>query len=240
MTRKRDPAEGPETEPSSPEGRATDRMTEQSASKEEPAPKRARVVIQIAIISLIAAGVSALLLAGRDPGRSSAREPSSPAARRCDVAGVISEGERIPADCLIEPMDGGPFVSLKEAQAGKPFVINFWASWCVYCIREMPDFQRVYERAAGRVSFLGLDLLNIQGETRSAAAKLAGETGVRYPLGYDEGAELYARMTPRLLMPTTILVRADGRVAFRQFGPLTARQLQDLIRKHFGIELEGE
>lgn len=201
--------------------------------------RRRNRTIEIVIIVLILAGVSALIVARREPQRSSARGQSSPATRGCDVPGIISEGERIPASCLIESLEGGRFVSLKEAQGGKPFVINFWASWCVYCIEEMPDFQRVYARAAGRISFLGLDLLDVQGETRSAAVRLAGETGVRYPLGYDEGAELYARLTPRLLMPTTILVRADGRVAFRQFGPLTARQLQDLIRKHLGIVLEG-
>lgn len=206
-----------------------------------PPPDRRRPgrVIEIAVILIIVVGVSALLVARREPQRSSVRGERSPASRRCDAPGLISEGERIPSDCLIEALEGGRFVSLQEAQAGKPFVINFWASWCVFCIEEMPDFQRVYERAAGRVSFLGLDLLNVQGETRGAAIRLAGETGVRYPLGYDQGAELYARLTPRLLMPTTIFVRADGRVALRQFGPLTAVQLQDLIRKHFGIELEG-
>lgn len=216
-------------------------MTEQEVAPGEPAPKHTRTgrVIQVAVISLIVAGVAALLVVRREPGSSSVRRSTSVTSRNCDVPGIISEGERIPSDCLIETMDGGRFVSLKEAQAGKPLVINFWASWCVYCIKEMPDFQRVYERAAGRVSFLGLDLLNVQGETRSEAMRLAAETGARYPLGYDEGAELYARMTPRLLMPTTILVRTDGRVAFRQFGPLTASQLQDLIRKHFGIELGG-
>ncbi|MGH2726904.1 MAG: TlpA family protein disulfide reductase [Actinomycetota bacterium] len=201
--------------------------------------RRTRRAAEVAIIVLVVAGISGLLIARRGSQPSGSRGIGGPAGRGCDVSGVISEGERIPDDCLFETLPDGKFVSLGQARDGKPLVLNFWASRCLYCIKEMPDFQRVYEQASGRVAFLGLDLLGVQGETKSAAVKLAGETGVHYPLGYDQGAELYARLTPRLLMPTTILVRASGVVALRQFGPLTADQLRDLIRKHLDVDLEG-
>ena len=157
--------------------------------------------------------------------------------RNCDFkSGLVSVGERLPADCTFEPLDGGKVITLKEFRGEKPMVLNFWASWCVYCIDEMPDFQRVYAALDGRVAFLGLDLLSIQGETKPAATALARKTGVRYPLGYDEGGIIYGHFAPRLLMPVTVLVRSNGILAHRQFGPLNAARLRELIRIHLGVE----
>ena len=123
-------------------------------------------------------------------------------------------------------------VSIGEFRAGRPIVLNFWASWCTFCIKEMPDFQRVHDDVGDRVPFLGLDLLGVQGETRGAATTLAARTGVSYPLGYDADGALYLRLSPRVLMPTTVFVRADGTIALRQFGPLTEQQLRGLIDEH--------
>lgn len=165
---------------------------------------------------------------------------SPPADRACgELRGFLSEGERLPGECLIESFDERSYVSIDEFPEGKPLVLNFWASWCVFCIKEMPDFQRVYERVAGRVAFLGLDLLGVQVETRSAAEALAARTGVQYPLAYDEDGELYLQLSPRLLMPTTIFVRADGVIAYRQFGPLDEQELERMIATHLGVEMGG-
>lgn len=107
---------------------------------------------------------------------------------------------------------------------------------CAACSRSPFNFQRVYAALDGRVAFLGLDLLSIQGETKPAATALARKTGVRYPLGYDEGGIIYGHFAPRLLMPVTLLIRSNGILAHRQFGPLDAARLRELIRIHLGVE----
>ena len=68
-----------------------------------------------------------------------------------------------------------------------------------------------------------------------AAASLASQTGVGYPLGFDEAGALYFRMAPSLLMPTTVFVRADGTLAYRQFGPLREDRLRELIHEQLGV-----
>jgi thiol-disulfide isomerase/thioredoxin len=160
--------------------------------------------------------------------------------RNCAGTTTLEEGSAFPSMCLVQRFGDAKTQSIGELRGDKPMIVNFWASWCVYCIKEMPDLQRAYERAAGRVSFVGLDLLGVQGETPRAAATLAGKTGVRYPLAYDRDGVLYHQVCPcggRPLMPATVFVRADGTVAFLKFGPLTDSDVRSLIRTHLGVEV---
>jgi thiol-disulfide isomerase/thioredoxin len=148
--------------------------------------------------------------------------------------GITSVGEAVPAKCTLERLDGGTLTigNLK----GKPAVLNFWASWCTYCVAEMPAFERAHVALAGRVTFVGADLLEIQGETRTAAQRFAGSTGVRYALVYDTGAILYGYFGgARPTLPVTIFVKSNGIVAFRQFGPLTESKILALVRTKLGV-----
>src|SRR5205823_8216723 len=107
------------------------------------------------------------------------------AQRQCTGTMLLEQGTTFPGDCIVQDFAGGTSQTIAQLRGGKPMIINFWASWCVYCIKEMPDLQRASERVAGRVSFLGLDLLGVDGETPGAAARLAQRAGAHYPLAYD-------------------------------------------------------
>ncbi|MGH7860154.1 MAG: TlpA family protein disulfide reductase [Candidatus Binatia bacterium] len=112
---------------------------------------------------------------------------------------------------------------------GRPLVLNYWASWCLFCIEEMPDFQNVYERVKDRVHFIGVNVR----DDLSAARGLAKATGVKYPLASDPKGEIYQRLRG-VAMPTTWFVDKVGRIVERFSGPLTAPELADRIREHFG------
>lgn len=147
--------------------------------------------------------------------------------------GITSVGEKIPLDCTLERLDGA---TLRTADLiGTPSVINFWASWCTFCIAEMPDFQKVYASLGNKVTILGADLLGVDGETKSLATTFAGRTGVKYSLVYDEGGLLYGHFSAQLIMPVTIFVNAKGVVAFRQFGPLKEARIREILRTKLGV-----
>ncbi|MGH2770355.1 MAG: TlpA family protein disulfide reductase [Actinomycetota bacterium] len=170
------------------------------------------------------------------PGASKPSGAPAASSRRCGSSDpVLSEGQPIPGECRVEMPAGGGMRTIADLQDARPMVINFWASWCTFCIREMPDFQAVYESMGDRVAFLGLDLLGVEGESRAAAASFARRSGVRYPLAFDSDGLFYSRLSPRLLMPTTVLIRPDGTIAHRQFGPLDAESLRELIGRHLGV-----
>src|SRR5947208_10602009 len=110
----------------------------------------------------LAVGSVLLASCGHAAGNAIEKPPSA-AQRKCGPNGLLSEGERLPDDCILETLDGGQRVTLGVLRHNKPVVINFWATWCPYCIKEMPDLERTYTRLQNRVEVIGLDLLNVQG-----------------------------------------------------------------------------
>lgn len=114
---------------------------------------------------------------------------------------------------------------------GHPLVINYWASWCGFCIAEMPGFQKAYERVGSNVAFLGVDVL----DQIDAAKKLRNQTAVKYTLATDRDASVFRQLGGNLGMPTTFFVDREGFVVERYVGPLTLTELNSRLRKHFGI-----
>lgn len=188
---------------------------------------RVRALAGLLVLAALAAACGSGSGAPRAKG-----SPSGPVLPDCRPHGILDPGDEIPG-CSFERLDGG-ILSL-AALRDRPLVINFWASWCAFCIKEMPAFQRTYERLAGRVEIVGMNTLDVQGETRSAALEFARRTGVSYPLAYDRRGLLYSNFALRTVMPMTIFVRAGGLIAFRRFGPLDERSLMRTIQDELGV-----
>lgn len=108
--------------------------------------------------------------------------------------------------------------------AGTPMVVNFFASWCVPCVREMPDFEQVHQDLGDRVAFLGL---NMQ-DSVTRGRELVDETGVTYDIGRDPDGSLLAQFGG-VAMPTTALVDADGTIVRIMSGGTTASELRAAI-----------
>lgn len=111
-----------------------------------------------------------------------------------------------------------------QAFEGTPVVVNFFASWCAPCIREMPDFEEVHQERGGEVTFLGI---NVQ-DRSDALADLLDRTGVTYEIGLDPRGDLLNAFGATV-MPTTVLVTAEGRLAALHGGELSADALRALI-----------
>src|SRR3546814_18650266 len=93
----------------------------------------------------------------------------------------MEAGEReAPSFALPGLVDEGDAVRLSDHR-GSPVVLNFWASWCAPCRREMPALAPVSAELAGRVSFIGID----HPDRREEALALLPQTGFRYPTAFD-------------------------------------------------------
>ncbi|MDA8367991.1 MAG: TlpA disulfide reductase family protein [Actinomycetota bacterium] len=132
-------------------------------------------------------------------------------------------GGAAPAFALPELTDPSATLSLAQLR-GRPVLVNFWASWCVPCRKEMPVLEAAYRRVGSRVAFLGVDT----NDTRAAALSFLRQTGVTYPSVYDPhgtAATAYGLFG----LPTTVFVSPKGRILERNVGALSSDSLSQGI-----------
>jgi len=130
--------------------------------------------------------------------------------------------------------------TLKDAQgqdvslasfAGKPLVINLWATWCPPCRLETPQLVDLYARFRARgVTIVGVST----DDTPEAVRAFADEFKVDYPMlvGLNED-DFLAAMGYEGSLPMTVFVRADGTVAHRMIGIATTSSWERRILSLF-------
>lgn len=108
---------------------------------------------------------------------------------------------------------------------GKPVLINFWATWCPPCRRELPALQAVYEKYGDQIGFMAVDVK----ESPTVVASFVQQLGLTFPIGFDETGEVSHTAYQVRGLPTTILVDARGVVAKRHVGPLDEATLDSYL-----------
>ena len=113
--------------------------------------------------------------------------------------------------------------------AGSPLIVNFFASWCAPCVKEMPDFQRLHERHGERFQIIGLA---VEGER--PARRLVESTGVTYPVGLDD-SDLLVELGG-VAMPTTVFISKQGELLESHSGVFNYSNLISRTEKLFSDE----
>lgn len=125
---------------------------------------------------------------------------------------VVFDGDMAP-DFTVQLTDGST-MTLSEMR-GKLVMIQFTASWCGVCRREMPHIEsEIWQRHMADPDFVlvGID----RDEPLETVKAFAGQTGVTYPLGLDPGADIYAKYALRDSGITrNVLIGRDGRIIKR-------------------------
>lgn len=119
---------------------------------------------------------------------------------------------------------GSSKVSLSD-YAGKPVIVNFWASWCSPCQQETPLLASWYRQEKGRVALVGLD----ENDTKSAALSFAHAKDVTYPLGFDPQT-IAASAYGVIALPQTFFLNARHQIVARVYGAVTTGDLTKDVR----------
>ncbi|KGM56470.1 hypothetical protein N799_04395 [Lysobacter arseniciresistens ZS79] len=133
-----------------------------------------------------------------------------------DGLAVAVRGEPIPPLTLPD-LQGEP-ATLPADYAGRPLLVNFWASWCGPCIEEMPEL----DRFAATQGANGVQVVGIALDEPDAVRAFLQHTPVDYPIlldvagPADTGVQLG---NARGVLPYTVLVDAQGRLVKQKIGP---------------------
>lgn len=131
---------------------------------------------------------------------------------------------------------GGKPLSLSTFK-GKPLIINLWASWCGYCVRELPSLDRL----AARMRQKGGDVLTIvvlENSIHRAISSFENQSLQHLKFYYDERGEVAkAFQAAGGGLPLTIFVNKNGCEVYRHRGALEwdGPRAEELIRQHLGI-----
>lgn len=137
-----------------------------------------------------------------------------------------AEGLSPAEDFSMISMDGRE-LALSNLQ-GKPVVLNFWASTCGPCKREMPEFQSAYEEYGDRVDFVMLNVPNFNGETNEDALALIQNSGYTFPVYFQIGEEASIKYGVTSI-PRTYFITAEGTIATYAFGSISKEALTNGI-----------
>jgi cytochrome c biogenesis protein CcmG/thiol:disulfide interchange protein DsbE len=167
-------------------------------------------VLTAVVALLITGGCSAV--AGASPGARAANQTTqgAPQARNFSLTGLGRGGR----------------VSL-AAYAGRPLILNFFASWCAPCQRETPLLASFYAGRHGRVAVVGIDA----NDTAAAALRFLRKSAVGYPVGSDPFPASTATSYGVLALPQTFFLDARHRIVWHVVGPVTHADLMS------GVEL---
>lgn len=181
----------------------------------------------VAVVAVLAvAGLLALVLvlAGGGDGSESAGAAGG-RGRTVSVGGGSAEVGAPAPGFTLPGLDGGT-VSLDD-DAGKPVMVNFWASWCHPCRKEFPLFEAAQAKYAKRgLRIIGVSFRDIPADSRAFVA----EQGAEWDFARDPDGALAETYGVRAV-PQTFFIDPDGTIVSRVFGITSAEDLDAEIHK---------
>ena len=109
---------------------------------------------------------------------------------------------------------------------GKVVWVNFWASWCVPCKKELPDIQKLYDEKRAD----GLEVLTVNWkDDRDTAQQFFDSRSLTLPLLFDSAGKVYDQYRLQGL-PDSFFIDRDGKIAALQFGFLTEEKMRQRLK----------
>ena len=116
---------------------------------------------------------------------------------------------------------------------GKPIVINFWATWCPPCKRELPDFDKLCKEYGDKVVFMMVNLTDGRRDTVDGTKNFVSKNGYTFPVYFDteyNGADAYNVSS----IPQTTFIDANGNVYTTRIGAMNETVIRSYINALLG------
>lgn len=113
---------------------------------------------------------------------------------------------------------------------GRVVVLNFWATWCVPCKKEMPDLAAIQNEYAP----LGVQVIGAAGDAQTDSAKVlkfTREFKVNFPVWLGATTNDMKRFGVGQLLPATVIIDRSGKIVWRQIGIIKPAELRKELDK---------
>ena len=127
-------------------------------------------------------------------------------------------------------LDGG--AAKLEDFRGKVVLLDFWATWCLPCVKSMPELQKLHDRLSGEgFTVVGMSIDEGKKAPEKVRDFVAGR-GVGYPILIDNGKASAMTAFNVAVVPTMFLIDAQGRIVGQWTGETDLKQVEAEIAKH--------
>jgi thiol-disulfide isomerase/thioredoxin len=145
----------------------------------------------------------------------------------------LTDPEPVPT-LTVQDLDGRPISS--DDWRGKTTVVNFWATWCLPCLQEIPDFIALQEKYPDHVQFIGFSM---DEGPADQVKQFVADHQVTYPVAIV-GDGVAAQFGGVFGLPTSFIVDPEGRVVQRHIGLVSPDLYEQEIRSLAGLPINQE
>ena len=115
-----------------------------------------------------------------------------------------------------------------ENYKGKVIFLNFWATWCPPCKKEMPDIENIYKEYGENKK--DVVILGVNSEKENEVKKFLKDKGYTFPTLIDENSEVMRKYFIQAF-PTSFVIDKKGNVYGYVMGGLTKEQIKQVIEE---------
>ena len=180
--------------------------------------KSTRLKGWLTIVGLI---ITILAIAG---GTLSCKTPSPPDSTPSPLEVAPEVGKQAP-DFTLATMTGSEITL--SALRGMPVVLNFWATWCGYCVAELGYFDAVAKERPGQITVVAINI----GQDAPKVKQFFGDYEISFTVALDKDSAVASRYAVRRYIPVTFLIDSEGVIRNIKVGAFRSEaELWDSLR----------
>ncbi|MBO9129051.1 TlpA disulfide reductase family protein [Bacillus sp. 165] len=150
-----------------------------------------------------------------------------PTAQEVFASQGLEVGKKAP-DFELQTLDGKK-TKLSDLK-GKKVILNFWATWCPPCKKELPEMQKFNEKHGEDVTILAVNYTISEKGKAQGVQQFATEQGITFPILLDTDSSV-SNMYKIITIPTSYFIDSKGIIRQKFIGPMTENFMEKTVKK---------